>query len=218
MNEKDQQKLYFPVFFPGSKEENLMKENAYYEPALDGLIFFVEQEESGTDQFRAVEASAVGPDKLTRKKLWTAAFSNLFEISDAAWDPEHDYLIIRTLPKQFGAACILHPFLYEYLCESFGDSYIVLPYSIEYVIAMPLLPPDDILESYRKDLQEHPEPYPLSNRIYIVEDGVMTVYPELSNDDFMPMIFETPEEKEKKEKQKQRRKKLYGKRNRHDLS
>lgn len=197
---------YYPVLFPLSKKENLVKEGVYFEEVLDAVVYFLEQDAADTDKYRLILNSEVGESKLTRKELWTAAFANIFDLSDTAWDPQHDYLVIRTKPRQFGAACILHPYLHEYLKEVFGESYILLPYSIEYVIACPMMPPDAFLYEYRMDLQENPEKYLLSDRLYIVEDGVMTVYPEYPDEDFIPVFIEDPEEKEKKKKREQRRK------------
>ena len=82
----------------------------------------------------------------------------------------------------------------------------ILPYSTEYVIVTPMMDPDEILEGYRQDLEENPEEHPLSNNIYLVEDGVMTVYSDTQDEDFIPIVLEDPEEKEKKLMRKQRRK------------
>ena len=204
MNE-EQTPLYFPVLVPGSKEENLQKEGAYYERALDGFVFFVEQAEPGTDLYRVVQASAVGPDKISKKDLWTAALENVFHITHAGWNPSHSYLLIKTDPSQFSSAAILQPYLHEYLSKVFEGDYMVLPYSTEHVVACPMMDPDDILEGYRQDLQEHPEKSPLSNRLYLVEDGVMTVYPDTSSA-FVPIVLEDPEEQKKKDKYRRRKK------------
>ena len=197
MNENN--KPIFPSLVPGSEEENLKKQEAYYERALDGFVFFLEQ--TGSD-FHPIKASSVG----SKQELWATALDSIFDIAHARWDPEHAYLIAETDPEQFSSAEILHPFIHEYFKGVFGEEYMILPYSTEYVIVTPMMDPDEILEGYRQDLEENPEEHPLSNNIYLVSDGVMSVYSDTQDEDFIPIVLEDPEEKEKKLMRKQRRK------------
>lgn len=202
MNKEPYDNIY-PVIFPRSKEDDLKKDNIYLERVLDGLVVFVAQTQTDPDRYQFITTPHVGPDKIPKELLWKSALKNLFEVIHADWDPEHAYIIISSKPKDFGAAGLLHPYLHEYLVKQFGEEYIVLPYSTEYLIAMPMLSPDEILEGFRDDLQENPEPFPLSNRIYLVEDGVTTVYPDTSSD-FVPVVLEDPKEKEKKNKRRKK--------------
>lgn len=199
-------KLYDNVYlalYPRSEEENLKKQNIYFERVLDGVVFFLAQRQDN-GRYQYLLNSRIGPDKIPLDMLWKSALDNIYCTTRANWDPKHDYLVIKTEKKEWSSAAILHPLTHRYLRSVFGEEYIVLPYSTDYLIAMPMVDPDEVLEGYRKDLEENPETYPLSDRLYIVNGGVMRVYPESSSDDFMPIIYESP--KEMTSKRNERRK------------
>lgn len=186
----------YPVLFPRSWEQQFKQEGRYYERCLDAIVFFIQDDEENK-RFSSVQSECVRPDQIPREYVWFSALHNLESNIHTKWDPEHMYQIIRTRPMQSGAAALLCPSLHTKLAKDFGPNYIILPYSCSYLVAAPYMPLKDVLSGFRNDLKENPEEYGLSKNLYVVKDGVITVYPKRVTDEYIPVYLEDPMKRRK---------------------
>lgn len=197
MNEIRFDKIY-PIVM-NRKHFRKIKQNGHYvERMLDACVYFIEANFEVDGDFRVISAEEVYSGKLPHKLLWKTALDNLFPIIRERWDEKHEYVQFTADPMQFGAAAMLHPGIHRHLREEFGDSYIILPYSSKEITMVPNFDPEGFLKGYRNEIKECPQKWGLSENIYIVEKGVITVYPEVVEEEVVPVFTESKTDRRNK--------------------
>ena len=178
----------YPIIFNRKYMKSIKKNGHYFEPILDSVVYFLEANFKVKQDFRVISAAEIRSGRLPREVLWKNAMDNLYRILKVHWSENKTYAYISSLPRQFGAAAILHPLIHDQLRENFGDSYIILPYSSTEIVVVQSEDASGLLEAYREELKEVPAKWELSKNIYIADKGIITAYPETQSQDIIPLI------------------------------